>query len=155
MTGRPFRFVCYACTAFVLALWLGYALVTFAGCSDAAEAIAPGPEDLAGFAEQYCKDNPTLPCGKVYAFPDQPRSNPLGLLEMCVPQFIDVSAAESLFGPAILSPDPRFHAANLCWWCCGAGCTRGCNAYGGPPEGSCFCPVSEMPPDAGIDAPLP
>lgn len=115
------------------------------------------PDDVVGIAEEYCKANPTLPCGKVYAFPDVPRENPIGMLEMCIPQFLDglggvsaedVSFAEAEFGPAVLSPSPRFADANLCWWCAGTGCTRGCNAYDG-----CYVPAGFMPPDAGVDAP--
>lgn len=133
----------------VVALWLGYGLVMLAACSNVVEEIEPGVEDVVGIAEEYCRANPTLPCGKVYQC-DTPAENAIGFIEICIPQFIDVSLAEAQYGTCKLSTDKRFEDANLCWWCCGEGCTRGCNSYNG-----CFCPVFEMPPDAGVDAPAP
>ena len=98
------------------------------------------PDDLAEIAEQYCKSDPTLPCGKVYQF-DIPVENPLGLLELCVPLPTTdplrptLAQAEAEFGPATLSTDPRFNGANLCWWACPS--MRGCNSYSG-----CYCPAT-------------
>ncbi len=107
-------------------------------CQSVEEAVVE-PEDVAGLAEAYCRSHPMLPCGKVYAC-DTPADNKLGLVEVCVPQFMDISQAESVYGSCVLSPDPRLAAANLCWWCCGMGCTAGCNAYSG-----CFCPDAPPP----------
>ena len=107
-------------------------LIISVNCQQAVEATVE-PEDLAGLAEQYCQAHPALPCGHVYQC-DTPADNKLGLVEICVPQFIDISAAEAQYGACELSTDERFKDGNLCWWCCGEGCTAGCNAYSG-----CFC----------------
>lgn len=117
--------------------------LVLAACAQTLEQAQPEPDDLAGAAETYCKLHPDLPCGKVYQF-DTPADDPLGLIEMCVPQpYTDpvtmaprptLEEAETMFGASMLSTDPRFDRANLCWWCCGPGCTRGCNSYSG-----CWC----------------
>lgn len=104
-------------------------------CGEVADVVDVGPEDLSGAADAYCKANPHLPCGKVYACATE-ADNPVGLVELCIPQFMDKSQAEALYGACELSPHERFDDANLCWWCCGPGCTAGCNAYSG-----CFCPA--------------
>lgn len=111
-------------------------LFALLGCQGVVE-TAVEPEDLSGIADAYCAANPHLPCGKVYACAT-PADNELGLIELCVPQFIDVSAVEAVHGECQLSPHERFAGANLCWWCCGEGCTRGCNAFDG-----CFCDAPE------------
>jgi hypothetical protein len=102
------------------------------GCTQAVDVIVE-PEDLSVLAEEYCMAHPTLPCGHVYQC-ETPAENKLGLTEICVPQFIDISVAEVQYGACTPSTDPRFDGGNLCWWCCGEGCTAGCNAYNG-----CFC----------------
>lgn len=123
-----------------------WALICVFECACVTEVIKPEdvvqPEDLTGIAESYCKSDPTLTCGKVYAFPSGPaQENPIGILELCVPwpDGIDplrptLAQAEAEFGPSILSPDPRFASANLCWWQCPT--MRGCNSYSG-----CYCPA--------------
>lgn len=105
------------------------------------------PDDLVGLAESYCKTDPTLTCGKVYGFPERPEENNIGMMELCVPwpdstERPTLAQAEAELGPSILSPDPRFASANLCWWQCPS--MRGCNSYSG-----CYCPVTIMP-DAGV-----
>ncbi len=116
--------------------------LALAGC--VTEVIEPKdviePEDLVGIAEDYCAADPTLPCGKVYQFDNVPSpDNPLGLLELCVPQpnpadplRPTLEQAIAMFGPARLSTDPRFDDANLCWHQCPS--ARGCNSYNG-----CLC----------------
>jgi hypothetical protein len=99
------------------------------------------PDDLVGIAEDYCRSDLTLPCGKVYEF-DVHAENPLGLLELCVPWLLHpdrptLAQAEAEFGPSRLSTDSRFASANLCWWQCPT--MRGCNSYSG-----CYCP-RELP----------
>ena len=110
-----------------------YLLLLLLGCSQAIDATVE-PEDIAGLAEEYCMDHPTLPCGKVYQC-DTPADNELGFVEICVPQFMDISVAEATYGACKLSTSPRLKDANLCWWCCGEGCGAGCNALT-----SCYCP---------------
>lgn len=107
-------------------------LVLLAACSTSD--IAPQPQDLSSVAEQYCKDHPALPCGHVYECTGTTAMNQLGFEEVCVVQFgdyADLTLAEQMYGGCV--PTPRHEG--LCWWCCGPGCTSGCNAYNG-----CFCP---------------
>lgn len=113
-------------------------VVLLMGCTSVVEPEdVVDPTDLVGIAEQYCKSDPTLTCGKVYQFNEVPAENPLGLLEMCVtwpdhPDRPSLAQAETEFGPSMLSTDPRFENANLCWWQCPT--ARGCNSYSG-----CYC----------------
>jgi len=125
------------------------AIVLLVGCTQVVEQVAE-PDDLAGLAEDYCAAHPEWPCGKVYQC-DTPADNPLGLVEVCIPQFMDVSAAEAVYGSCELSTDPRLKSVNLCWWCCGSGCGPGCNSYSG-----CFCdPDAPGMPDARAFPPIP
>lgn len=109
-------------------------LIGLAGCTTVLE-TAVEPDDFASLAEAYCKAHPELPCGHVYMC-ETAAENELGLVELCVPHFIDVTVVERLYGACV--PTPRH--SGQCWWCCGAGCTAGCNALT-----SCFCPVSPPP----------
>lgn len=100
-----------------------------ASCTEIVE-VATEPDDFVGVAEAYCKAHPELPCGRVYTCAT-PADNELGQVEICVPQFLDVSAAEATYGAC----EPTARHIGLCWWCCGEGCTAGCNALTG-----CWCP---------------
>ena len=112
--------------------WL--ALIALLGCKQIAEDADP-TGDVVDLADAYCAAHPELPCGKVYMC-EAPADNELGHIEICIPQFYSVQLAEAVYGQCELSPHPRFDDGNLCWWCCGDGCTRGCNALNG-----CFCEV--------------
>lgn len=134
-------------------------VLALVSCQTVVEEVV-APEDLSDVAESYCLANPTWPCGKVYAC-QTPVENPIGLIELCIPQTLDgiggvsdadVAIVEAEFGPCELSPDERFEKAGswLCWHCCGPGCGPGCNAYSG-----CYCPAPPEPepeptPDAGV-----
>ena len=114
-------------------------LVGCFGCQKVAEETV-GRKTIAEIAEEYCTSHPELPCGHVYAC-DTYADNRIGKVEICIPNFTDVSVAEASYGFCELSPDQRFldKESWLCWWCCGEGCGRGCNAYSG-----CFCPETEQ-----------
>ena len=105
-------------------------LALLAGCADVAATVTPQPDDYVSVAEAYCKAHPELPCGHVYEC-DAAADNALGHIEICVAQQQSLTAAEAVYGAC--APTPRHEG--LCWWCCGAGCGGGCNAYSG-----CFCP---------------
>lgn len=110
-------------------------LVLLAACTAVIDNTVE-PEDLSSVAETYCKAHPELPCGHVFVC-DTPAENELGQVEICIPQFIDKSAAEAIYGAC--EPTPRH--SGLCWFCCGEGCTAGCNALSG-----CFCPPPQETP---------
>lgn len=118
------------------------------GC--ATEVVKQETPDLTDVAEAYCKANPDLNCGHVYACQTY-ADNPIGLIELCIPQEDPavnrptLEQAEGEFGSCELSPSPRFSSSHLCWWCCGPTCGRGCNSFSG-----CYCPASMV--DAGVDS---
>lgn len=99
-------------------------LVALTGCSAVVDQVVE-PEDLSDVAEAYCALHPELPCGHVYQCETGP-------VEFCViGPWRDVPEVEALYGAC--TPTPRH--VGLCWYCCGAGCTAGCNALNG-----CWCP---------------
>lgn len=107
-------------------------LILLAGCTEAIDATVD-PEDLTDVAEAYCKANPHLPCGHVWLC-ETPAENELGQVEICVLNAMPIEVAEAVYGAC--QPTPRH--VGLCWYCCGEGCTAGCNALT-----SCFCPEAK------------
>ena len=99
-----------------------------AGCTTVVDAVVE-PEDLADTAEAYCKANPHLPCGHVYECGDA---------EVCVlGPWREVPDVEAALGATCEKTERH---VGLCWYCCGEGCTAGCNAISG-----CFCPEGTTP----------
>lgn len=104
-------------------------LIFIGACADPIGAVVD-PDDLVGTAEAYCAAHPELPCGHVFEC-DAEADNALGHVELCVLDTLPLESAEAVYGSC--HPTPRHEG--LCWYCCGAGCTAGCNAFNG-----CFCP---------------
>lgn len=119
------------------------ALVLIAALAACTTAKKVGGEIGGHVAEWIACPFDFIDCGHVYmceAF----ANNELGHVEICIddddhPE--DVDAAELLFGPCDLTPRHE----GLCVWGCppdapGLEPGRGCNAFGGPSVGACFCP---------------
>lgn len=124
----------------LLAAAVGFTVAVLGGCLT--KVIEPTdvvePEDLADIAESYCDARPDFPCGHVYecaAVADTPS----GFVETCVLDDIPLEWAEVYYG-AECKPTTRH--VGLCWYCCGAGCGPGCNAYSG-----CYCEGPPPGPD--------
>jgi hypothetical protein len=66
-------------------------------------------------------------------------------VELCV-RDVDIDSAQDMNGTCWPSQDERFKPYTLamveppCFWCCGAGCGLGCNAFDG-----CYCPMTVPP----------
>ena len=104
------------------------------GCTQVIE-TAVEPDDFVDVAEAYCRAHPELPCGHVWqceAASPTPETGWEGHVEVCVPNFIPIESVEAVHGACW----PTTRHAGLCWWCCGPGCTAGCNA-----KTACYCPT--------------
>lgn len=99
-------------------------------------------DDLEQIGLSWCKSQ-GYQCGHVWECENMLHADlHMPMVEVCVWDEIPISEPASYYGGTCHpTMDPRFDGLpNLCFWCCGDMCPRGCNAYDG-----CFCPATEMP----------